>query len=154
MARITKIELSDVELEALKKGYRKGKTHSYRRRCQIVMLKSEKRTSKEVGKMLDCSEGVVNTWLKRYKAEGIEGLNTKAGQGRKPILDQIEDMEAVKKAVQNNRKKLSLAKIELEEALGKKLSERTLKRHIKKVVVAINASENVPYTKPIQRSIS
>ncbi len=154
MARIKHIELSETERKELEKGYRNGKTHSYRRRCQIVLLKSEKRSSKEVGALLGCSHIIVNTWLKRYEANGMEGLKTKAGQGRKPILDAVEDLEAVKQAVTTNRKKLSVAKAELEEALNKNFSGRTLRRYVKKTVDAINASENVPYTNVTKRSIS
>jgi len=154
MAGIKYIELSDVERAELKKGYREGKTHSYRRRCQMILLKSERRSSEEVATILECSEPVINTWLKRYEEAGMEGLKTKAGRGRKPILDKEEDLEAVKLAIKNNRKKISLAKAELEEALNKRFSKDTLKRYIKNLVDAINASENVPYTKAIKRSIS
>ena len=154
MARIKYIELSERERAELKKAYREGKTHSYRRRCQMILLKSEKRSSEEVAAMLECSEQVVNIWLKRYEEAGIKGLKSKAGRGRKPILGPEEDLEAVKKAIKSNRKKLSLAKAELEEALNKSFSNDTLKRYIKNSVDAINASENVPYTKAIKRSMS
>jgi len=154
MARIKQIELSETERAELKRGYREGKTHSYRRRCQMILLKSEKRSSEDVAAILECCEPIVNRWLKRYEEDGMEGLKTKAGQGRKPILDAVEDLEAVKKAVQANRKKLSLAKAELEETLNKNFSNDTLKRYVKKTVDAINESENVPYTKAIKRSIS
>ncbi len=154
MARIKYIELSEFERSELRKEYREGKTHSYRRRCQMILLKSERRNSEEVAAMLECSEPVVNIWLKRYEEAGIEGLRTKAGRGRKPILDSKEDLEAVKKAIKSNRKKLSLAKAELEEALNKRFSNDTLKRYIKNSVDAINASENVPYTKAIKRSMN
>lgn len=154
MARIKQIELSEKEREALKQGHKESKKHSYRQRCQMILLKSEKRSSKDVAKIIGCCEVVVNSWMKRYEADGIEGLKTKAGQGRPTILSPTEDLEAVKKAVKANRKKLRVAKAELEETLNKNFSERTLNRYVKKTMDAINASENVPYTKAIQRSIS
>ena len=153
MARIKQIDLSKDERKALEQGYKESKTHCYRQRCQMILLKSGKRSSKEVAEIIGCCEVVVNSWMKRYEASGLEGLKTKAGQGRPPILS-VEDLEAVKKAVKANRKKLNLAKAELEEALNKNFSGRTLNRYVKKTMDAINASENVPYTKPIQRSIS
>ena len=53
----------------------------------MLLLKSERRTSAEVAEILGCHEVSVNNWLKRYEAEGLEGLRTRAGRGRKPILD-------------------------------------------------------------------
>ena len=64
MARIKQIELSEVERAELKRGYREGKTHSYRRRCQMILLKSEKRSSEDVAAILECCEPIVNKWLK------------------------------------------------------------------------------------------
>ena len=87
---------------------------------------------------------VVNNWLKRYESEGIEGLRTKPGRGRKPILDDEKDLSKVKQAVIANRQRLSLAKADLEAKLGKFFSRKTLERYIKNMVAAINESENVP----------
>lgn len=151
MARIKTIALSEAERAALAKGYREGETHSYRQRCQILLLKSERRTSAEVAEILDCCEVSVNNWRKRYEAEGIEGLKTKAGRGRKPILDANTDLEAVKEAVQAHRQQLHVARAELEEALGKNFSTKTLERYIKNMMHAIRESESVPFIKQTRR---
>ena len=87
---------------------------------------------------------VVNNWLKRYEVEGIEGLLTKPGRGRKPILDAEKDLPSVKAAITANRQRVSLAKAALEAELGKRFSQKTLERYIKNMVLAINESENVP----------
>ena len=152
MARIKRIELSEDERAALERGYREGKTHSYRQRCQMLLLKSERRTSVEVAQILGCCEVSVNNWLRRYEAEGIAGLVTKAGRGRKPILDAEADLAAVREAVQAHRQQLSVARTELEEALGKNFSTKTLERYIKNMVQAINASESAPFTKQTRNS--
>ena len=118
-----------------------------------MLLKTEKRKSKDVADIIGCYEVTVNNWLNRYEDSGIEGLKTKDGRGRKAIL-QEEDLAAVKKAVKANRQRLSLAKADLEAELGKAFCEKTLSRYLKNMVDAINDSGNVPYTKPIKRSIS
>lgn len=125
------IELSEEQRRALAQGYRTGKTHSYRQRCKGVLLKSEKRSSAEVAKQLGCNEVTVNIWLKRVEERSIKGLKTFSGRGRKSILEEA-DLEKVKEVVAEHRQKLSLAKEELEEALGKSFSQGTLKRFVKK----------------------
>ena len=62
---------------------------------------------------------------------GIKGLKMLSGRGRKPILDEA-DLEKVKEVVAEHRQKLSVAREELEQALGKTFSQDTLKRFVKK----------------------
>ena len=131
MGKIKTVELTRAQRDALEKGYRAGSSHAFRVRCQMVLLKSERRTSAEIANMLGCCEVVVNNWLKRYEAEGIEGLRTKPGRGRRPILDAETDLQQVKAAVAAHRQRISLAKAELEAELGKTFSQKTLERYLK-----------------------
>ena len=140
MGRFIKVELSDEQRAALEKGYRHNTRHAFRVRCQMVLLKSEGRKSKEIAGVLGCCEVAVNNWLKRYKQAGIEGLRTREGRGRRPLLDQHEDAHKVRAAVQKHRQRISLAKAELEQSLGKEFSERTLVRFLKSLVADINES--------------
>lgn len=143
MGKIKTVELSRAQRAALEKGYRAGESHAFRLRCQMILLKSERRTAIEIADLLGCCEVVVNNWLKRFELEGIAGLRTKPGRGRKPILDTEQDLQPVKAAVKANRQRISLAKAELEAELGKSFSQKTLERYIKNMVLAINESESV-----------
>lgn len=144
MGKIKSIDLSVGQRAGLEKGYQEGKSHAFRKRCQMILLKSEGRSSAQVAGILGGCEVVVNNWLKRYEAEGLSGLRTKAGRGRKPILDAQSDLAQVRQAVQGNRQRIRLAKAELEESLGKSFCDQTLVRFVKKTLDAINESENVP----------
>jgi transposase len=144
MGKIKTVELTGAQRTALEKGYRTSHSHAFRLRCHIVLLKSDSRTASEIANLLGCCEVVVNNWIKRYLAEGIDGLRTKPGRGRKPILDAEKDLQPVKAAVKANRQRISLAKAELEARLGKSFSQKTLERYIKNLAAAINGSENVP----------
>jgi transposase len=154
MGKIKTVELSRVQRAALEKGYRAGSSHAFRVRCQMILLKSERRTAAEIADLLDCCEVVVNNWLKRYESEGIEGLRTKPGRGRKPILDAEKDLPSVKAAVTANRQRISVAKAALEAELGKTFSTKTLERYIKNTVLAINESESVPPRSRARKSTS
>jgi transposase len=106
----------------------------------MILLKSEERTSVEVVGILGGCEMTVNNWLNRYEKEGIEGLRTRPGRGRKAIL-QAADLEQVKRAVKQSRQKISVARIELEASLGKEFSHSSLKRYLKKTLAATNGLE-------------
>jgi transposase len=146
-----KLELTETQRESLNRGYETGQSHAYRKRCQMMLLKSEARSSEDIAKIVGSCEMSVNGWIKRYEAEGIQGLRTKAGRGRKAILNEKTDDAKIKEVVQANRQRLSLAKAELEEALEKRFSQKTLERYIKNVLVVINASESVLNSSPVQR---
>jgi transposase len=143
MGRVIKIELTDNQRKELEKGYRNGKSHAFRTRCQFVLLKSEGRKSTEIAEFLGFCQQAVNLWLNRYKAEGINGLVVRAGRGRPCILSKEEDLAAVKKAVKNHRQRISIAKAELEKTLGKAFSNRTLNRYLKNLTADIKEFQDV-----------
>lgn len=144
MSRIKVITLTPQEQTALQQGHKTGSSAAFRQRCHIILLKSQRRSSHEVAGIVGCCEMVVNNWLVRYQQEGLTGLHTKPGRGRKAILDTQTDLEPVRAAVRGNRQRLRVAKADLEEVLGKRFSDKTLRRFLKNTLHAINASESVP----------
>lgn len=138
MGRFIKITLDDKTRAALEVGYRRDHSHTFRQRCQIVLLKAQGRKSKEIAALFGCGEKSVNDWLHRYRYEGIDGLRTKAGRGRPAILSAEADARAVRAAVQQHRQRISQAKSALEADLGKEFSHRTLVRFLKNLTAGIN----------------
>jgi transposase len=107
-------------------------------RCQSILLKSEGRTSKEAGSITGMSHISVNSWLKRYKMEGISGLLTKPGRGRKPVLNMEEDQAGILEAIKANRQRMRTAKAEWEAKSGKSVSDSTFKSFLKSLADDIN----------------
>ncbi len=97
---------------------------------------------------------VVNNWARRYLREGLSGLQTRPGRGRRPILEAEKDLARVRQAVAKNRQRLSLAKAELEAELGKEFCTRTLTRFVKKTVADISGCGAVPSRSQTRRSTS
>ena len=154
MGRTITIELNEQQRAALENGYRDGHSHVFRVRCQMILLKAEGRKSRDIAEILGFCEAAVNRWLWRYKADGLRGLETKAGQGRPPILDPKNDAAAVRLSVAEHRQRLSQAQAELEVSLGKQFSEKTLRRFLKNCVADISASASARGTRRAKRSIN
>jgi len=133
MGKIRTIELTARQKLELEQGYINSKSITFSRRCHILLLKSEGRTSTEVGSIVKMNHISVNNWLTRYESEGIEGLKTRPGRGRKQILDHQKDVEKVRQAVEKERQRLSQARQLLEQQLSKEFSTRTLKRFLKNI---------------------
>jgi len=142
MGRKSKVVKLTVEQRLeLERGYKNSKKAQFSRRCHIVLLKSEGYTSKEIAKIFQITIQPVNKWVKQYEADGISGLQTKPGQGRKPILNKEVDEAKVRAAIQKERQRLKFVKAELEEELNKAFSLSTLKRFLKNLSAGGNASD-------------
>ena len=138
--RAKKIDLTEAERTALEKGFKSSSSKSFSQRCHMILLKSQGRTSQEIADIFGVTFQPVNSWVKRYLESGIEGLKTRPGQGRKPILDKVQDGEKVKATIKKERQRIKLAKEELENDLGKKFSVLTLKRFLKNLGADTNES--------------
>ncbi len=137
MGKTKVIELTAEQRAELEKGYRTGKSHCFRLRCQMILLKSEKRTSVEVAEVLGCCEMVVNNWLVRYQAAGMAGLATRAGRGRPPILSQQnpDHLEKVAAEIKKHPNSVKTVIAALEEDLNLTMHPETLKRFLKKTSI-------------------
>ncbi len=142
MGKTKVIQLSDEQRQKLEAGRRTGTSHAFRERCQMILLKSGNRPSSEIARFLGCHQITVHEWVKRFQANGIEGLKTRPGGGRRAILQVSTDWGAVRAAVVRSRQRISLAKAELEAELGKPFSTTTLKRFLKKTIAASNELES------------
>lgn len=138
MGRIKTIVLSTEARKELEEGFKKGKTHTFRIRCKMLLLKSEARTSEAIAEIFNTTMISVNSWVLRYEKEGIEGLKTKAGRGRKCLIDKDLDKESVLKAIKKHRQRLQTAKAEWEEQSGKSVCDSTFRTFLKSLADDIN----------------
>ena len=92
-------------------------------------LKSTGLSSKAIGLQTEMSHVSVNSWVKRFLSEGIDGLQTRPGRGRKPIMD-YTDEEVVRKAIEQDRQSVSKAREAWQKATGKEASDLTFKRFL------------------------
>ena len=117
MGRVNTPILSESAKLALEQDFKTSQVHCYRMRCQVILLKSIGRKSEEVAEIIGMTYVSVNAWVKRYKDCGIEGLATKSGRGRKPLLDKETDKESILQSVKAHRQRVQTAKAEWEENL-------------------------------------
>ena len=118
-------------------AYKTGDSHCYRTRCKAILLKSQGKSANEIASILDVSIPSVFNWIKRYGDEGINGLKTRTGRGRKPIIDS-SDEEIIRKAIEEDRQNVSKAREAWQNATGKKASDATLKRFLSYLVQDIS----------------
>lgn len=140
MSRVNTPQLTESAKAELQNRFRSDSNHTLRMRCQLILLKAEGRDSKEVAGIVKSCEMTVNNWVKRYKQEGIAGLVTKPGRGRRAIIQTPQDQQAALEAIKADRQRLQTAKAEWEAKQGKTVSRDTFRRFLKSIVDATNAS--------------
>jgi transposase len=138
MGRVNTPHLSESEKLALEQGLKYGTTHTEGMRCQVILLKSTGRGSTAVGEITNMTYVSVNSWVKRYKANGIAGLATRSGRGSKRKLNKETDETAVIASVKAHLQRTQTAKSEWEQASGKSVSLSTFKIFLKVLVEDIN----------------
>ena len=139
MGRVNTPVLSAAAKAALEEGLRTDKAHCFRMRCQAILLKSTGRGSKEVGEITAMDYQSVDGWVKRYKAEGLAGLRTRPGRGRKPLLCPEVDTDSVVAAVKEHRQRIQTAKAEWEQESEKSVGLSTFKSFLKALAADTNA---------------
>lgn len=135
--RIKKLELNPEALQSLDLGYRTGATHCFRMRCMAVLLKAKGLSAASSGSLTDMTLASVNHWVKRYQSEGLSGLYTKPGQGRKPLISNA-DGKSVLAAIKADRQNVQAAKAAWEASSGKSVSRLTFQRFLKSLADDIN----------------
>jgi transposase len=74
-------------MQALEALYRTTKDVHIRQRAQIVLLAAEKKlVAADIAEIVRLDEQSVRRWLKRYMAEGIEGLKDAPRPGAPAIV--------------------------------------------------------------------
>jgi transposase len=142
MARVNTPTLDETAKAELERRFRTHKSHAVRIRCQLILLKAEGRSSKEVAGIVKMCDMSVNHWVKRYKTEGLVGLLTKAGRGRKPVLSRVDDQQAALSLIKQNRQRLNTAKAEWEAQQGKSVSRDAFRAFLKALADDTNGLGN------------
>jgi transposase len=129
-------EQEEENLKAIKKHHLK---YRERERAMGIILSYKGYSPKEIGDIFEISERVVYTWIDNFNKNGVIGLLTQKGQGRKSILTK-EDEVRVKELVEKYPFQLSTVCSELLKD-GIEVSKKTLKVFLKGLDIPIKGQE-------------
>jgi len=147
------VELSAEQRGALVEGHKRGKKATFRLRCQMILLSDQGRKISDIADISGCNRQSVVKWFDRYEKAGLAGLHTAQGPGRPAIvrIDNRKEVDQIERIVEEHPQKLDVARERIEAALGKKMSQRTLRRLLKKTAGAGNAFDAVHPSAPRKR---
>lgn len=145
------LPLDDIQRDALDKLYRTTKDPRLRTRVQMILLSAEqKRKAPEIAGIVRESEATVLRWLKRYRAEGMEGLNEARRTGRPGVVTErywSELLAAVRRRPRGLNLPFSLWTLQrlveyLAEKTGLRVSPETVRQLLKKAEIILSRPQH------------
>jgi transposase len=143
--------LSESQRDELDRVYRTTKDRRLRTRAQMVLLSAEQgRNAPEIAGIVRESEVTVQRWLKRYLAEGVEGLKDAPRPGRAPTVTEAYRAELVA-AVRRRPRSLDLPYSMwtlqrlvdyLAEKTGLRVSDETVRKTLKKADIVLSRPQH------------
>jgi transposase len=130
---------SEEQIQALDELYRHSKDGRLRQRAQIVLLATEQgMVAAQIGHIVRLNEESVRRWLKRYEAEGIEGLKDDPRPGMAPVVtteDRTQLVTAVRRRPRSLGQPFSLWTCQrladyLADETGIRVSDESVRRYL------------------------
>lgn len=151
MKRIQVPPLSGEQRAELEEFYRKTDEPRYRTRAQMVLLSTEKRLkAEEIAEIVRASHITVLRWLKRYMAEGIEGLKDEPREGPPAKVTEAYQQQLVE-AVRRRPRSLDLPYSMwtlrrladyMAEETGLRVSYETVRRELRKADIVLSRPQH------------
>ena len=143
--------LNNCQRDELDQLYRTTKDPRLRTRAQMVFLSAEQdRNAPEIAGIVRESEVTVQRWLKRYLAEGVEGLKDAPRPGRAATVTEAyrtELLAAVRRRPRNLDLPYSLWTLQrladyLAEKTGLRVSDETVRQTLKKADIVLSRPQH------------
>jgi len=143
--------LTEQQLAELDELYRTTNVPRLRTRAQMVLLSAEKRLKVgEIAEIVRESEATVLRWLKRYMAEGVEGLQDAPRPGReRTVTDMYRErlVEAVRRRPRSLGLSFSVWTLQrladyMAEESGIRVSTETVRRTLKDAGIVLSRPQH------------
>ena len=143
--------LTEQQLAELDELYRTTKVPRVRTRAQMILLSTEKRLKvSEIADIVRESDATVLRWLKRYMAEGVDGLQDAPRSGRERTVTETYQeklIEAVRRRPRSLDLDFSLWTLQrltdyMAEEIGIRVSAETVRRTLKDVDIVLSRPQH------------
>jgi transposase len=143
--------LTKEQLEELDNLYRKAKQPRLRTRAQMILLSAEKRLkADEIAEIARASHVTVLRWIKRYMAEGIEGLKDAPREGSPAKVTEVYQQQLIE-TVRRRPRSLGLPYSiwtlrrladYMAEETGLRVSHETVRRQLRKADIVLSRPQH------------
>lgn len=142
------MEFRRYPLNFFERKFKTEKNVKVKLRIQMLLYLREGYTQREVSQMLRVSVGIVPYWKARFEKQGISGLNDEEGRGLKPKYSD-EQLSMLGSAIDEgllmeDGYRRGLKTKDVFEFINMNFGLRYTARHCRRILRAINCSQQVP----------
>lgn len=143
--------VDDEQMKELDELYRTTRDVRLQRRAQMILLATEKEmVASEIAAIVRDSNQTVRRWLKRYQAEGIEGLKDRPRPGGERVTTEVyreQLLETVRRRPRSLGQPYSLWSLQrladyMAEQTGIRVSHETVRRELKRGGVVLSRPQH------------
>lgn len=131
--------LTEEEKATLRCGQSEGPGARFRQRCHALLLSSREYRLDQLADIFEVDRDTVSGWIDAWEKQGLRGLYDGPRTGRPMIYTECEQKQLLE-WIEEEPRQLKRAQSRLEAATGKQSSAKTLKRLLKKTVIAGSAA--------------
>lgn len=110
---------------------KESKYYQVRHRAKSILLSYQGYKIKEIMLILNISRNTIYNWFNNWEKDGLNGLYSLKGRGRKPTLNEEQEL-TVKEWIKSHPKTLKIVQEKIEHEWQIKISKDTIKRLAKK----------------------
>lgn len=141
--------LTEAEQVTLTEAYHNHPTFRVRQRAHALLLNHRGYSMTRLHELFEVQHETVSRWMQRWQSEGLVGLLDQERSGRPPILNEAE-VRILLDEINRNPHQLRVAQDQLLDKTGKSVSRDTLKRTLKKSLIAISVAASLANTNAIK----
>lgn len=121
------------QIEILRKAYKKEINAKIKERILMVEYALKGETMREIGERLHFTHPVIIYWKKRYVAEGIDGLKTRAKSGKPNLISRRKEEKLKNLIAEDNPEKPWTTK-RVCELIKKETGIKYSQRHVQRIL--------------------
>jgi transposase len=139
--------------KTLRRFYKQSQHHRVRQRAHCILLSSQGMTIQDLMKVFDVDRLTIYHWFDAWEARHLAGLYDHKGRGRPPKLTSEEQAKIPQYIAQHPQDMKKVVHI-IEQETSKRVSTKTIKRVVKKIVMSGKGSRNLQQSLLIHASMS
>lgn len=131
------------KINFLKQTYKKESDGKIKERVLMLIHSYGGKSSRDVGKIIQCDQKLVLYWKNRYEKEGLEGLKTRSRSGKPTLLSRRQEDKIKKKIAEDNPGNLWTTK-KVCDLIKKEAGIQYTQRHVQRILHKWNFNLLVP----------
>lgn len=130
MKKINRVEISEKEYNEIRKAEKAEKSKYISRKLQVLMLRHEGKSNREISQAVNCSIRRVDQLLREYRDRGMEEYTRSKYKGNHRKLSEEEEKEMLDACVARAKSGQRVTVQDIKQAFDERIGKDTGRRYV------------------------